>query len=353
MDSFRKPLCKACIIGVFVMSAYAVNGVIISASDGSGNTNAPADDPGWGRVGVKNNSFGSVVYLGKSWIMAPKHLSPPFDVVLESTVHAYESGTYVELTNYVGGTLDLVMFKVVPMPDLSEVVLFTNSLSMNSPVVVIGAGRDRATNITYWTSTWLETNEANADHSGYYWGANYTKRWGDNRISDKNVPVASGSNTSVCFAVTFSDSGPLVTSNECHAAAGDSGGGVFYKDGSVWKLAGIIVAVGGNYSGQPGSTAVYGNKTYCIDVSLYVDQIERHMALAITNEVALTNDSVQLYVHNVSRGATNYVQRRTDLLEGAWSNVASFVLTTNSSMVISDDLSNAWSRLYYRVKEVP
>ena len=36
--------------------------------------------------------------------------------------------------------------------------------------------------------------------------------------------------------------------NECHLSGGDSGGGVFIKDGSEWKLAGISYAVDGPYN---------------------------------------------------------------------------------------------------------
>ena len=60
--------------------------------------------------------------------------------------------------------------------------------------------------------------------------------------------------------------------DEMQAVAGDSGGGLFYKNGTDWELAGILMAVGTS-SGQPDDTAVYGNLTHAADLSRYRDQI--------------------------------------------------------------------------------
>ena len=71
------------------------------------------------------------------------------------------------------------------------------------------------------------------------------------------------------LATTFDN---LYPSSESLAATGDSGGAVFVKNGSAWELAGIMLAVV-QYSGQPSSTAVFGNQTYSADLSFYNGQI--------------------------------------------------------------------------------
>jgi hypothetical protein len=54
--------------------------------------------------------------------------------------------------------------------------------------------------------------------------------------------------------------------DEAHLSAGDSGGGVFVKQGPVWKLAGINYAVDGPYntsaSGPGFMAAIFGEAIY-------------------------------------------------------------------------------------------
>lgn len=56
------------------------------------------------------------------------------------------------------------------------------------------------------------------------------------------------------------------------AGGGDSGGGVFWKEGDDWVLGGIILTTG-TYSGQPSSTSVYGDATYAANLNTYSSQI--------------------------------------------------------------------------------
>ena len=67
------------------------------------------------------------------------------------------------------------------------------------------------------------------------------------------------------------------TAYEAQAMSGDSGGGVFYYDGSQWVLAGIMVTVG-LYDNQPDTSsevlsAFDGNYTFINDLSKYADEI--------------------------------------------------------------------------------
>ena len=97
-------------------------------------------------------------------------------------------------------------------------------------------------------------------------------RWGTNTVDASGIWVADGFGDVNMLATDFSDSGS--PSNEAQAAYGDSGGGVFRKNGSAWELSGTILAVAG-YSGQPdpGATPVYGNVMYAADLSFYQSQI--------------------------------------------------------------------------------
>jgi hypothetical protein len=61
-------------------------------------------------------------------------------------------------------------------------------------------------------------------------------------------------------------------SHDAVAAVGDSGGGLFIKNGAIWELAGIAIAVTVE-SGQPGSTSIYGNDSFYADLAYYRSQI--------------------------------------------------------------------------------
>lgn len=45
---------------------------MISSGDGSGNTTAPVDDPGFGNVGARGNA--TAVYLGNQWVLTANHV---------------------------------------------------------------------------------------------------------------------------------------------------------------------------------------------------------------------------------------------------------------------------------------
>jgi hypothetical protein len=46
--------------------------VVIDTISGTGNTSAPADDPGWKNVGVRG--IGTGVYLGNDWVLTAYHV---------------------------------------------------------------------------------------------------------------------------------------------------------------------------------------------------------------------------------------------------------------------------------------
>ena len=46
--------------------------MIIASGDGTGNTTAPADDPGFANVGNRGGLTG--VYLGRRWVLTANHV---------------------------------------------------------------------------------------------------------------------------------------------------------------------------------------------------------------------------------------------------------------------------------------
>lgn len=138
---------------------------------------------------------------------------------------------------------------------------------------MIGNGRNRATDQSFWNVdtgtgpwTWTE-NGLPTNASGYYWASGSTRRWGSNTKEGDAGLVNDG------FGITdmyYTDFDAVV--GEAQGATYDSGGGVFVENAGEWELAGLMLTTSG-YSGQPGSTAVFGNRTYVADMQYYADQI--------------------------------------------------------------------------------
>ena len=69
-----RPSCLPSLVALgSSLLASVGSAVVISTGDGSGNTTAPADDPGFANVGVSNNNL-SGVYLGNGWVLTAAHV---------------------------------------------------------------------------------------------------------------------------------------------------------------------------------------------------------------------------------------------------------------------------------------
>lgn len=261
--------------------------VLIQMGDGTGNTTAPADDPGFANVGYSSNGIGTAIYLGEGWVLTAGHVGGG-GIVLSSGTYFEQAGTGFSLANDTVGEstyTDLYMYKLQTTP----VGLPTLSIASTAPtpgldVTMIGAGLNRGA-FTKWlinTSTtpnvWTETTGTAADAAGYKTGAGRAVRWGTNDVETSNFWERSyfgpGPNDFTSVRAFTTDFDFAEDSTEAQAVLRDSGGAVFAKQGSQWQLTGVIYAVDG-FPDQPSPVfnAVFGNFTYMADLSHYRSQI--------------------------------------------------------------------------------
>lgn len=272
----RLILCIACLA---CLPAVPASGVVIDTLTGTGNTAAPADDPGWANVGVRG--AGSGVYLGNGWVLTTASVGGG-DIVLGSGTYAMLAGSGTTLGNAgaagKSATTDLYLYQLASPPTgLPTLTIASAGPTIGDTVTMIGAGRDRGS-FTQWSVdtqtnpwTWAEV-PSGGSAAGYQTLTSRAMRWGTNTIDHTGVWFGDGFGDAFSFVTSFTDSG--APSNEAQAVAGDVGGAVFRKNGSAWELSGLMLTAVG-YSGQPDPlfNAIYGDEAIIADLAFYRPQL--------------------------------------------------------------------------------
>jgi hypothetical protein len=228
--------------------------VIVATGDGTENTTAPSDDPGFANVGDRGGL--TAVYLGNGWVLTASHVGVGPVIFGGVSYDPSPSSGYGFLTAP-GESADLLVFKLKADPPLIPLTIASATPAPGAQVTMIGNGLNRGA-ATTWNGM-----------SGWYWATGAAIRWGTNLVGAAPLDVTIGNIVTRAFWTDFTGSPPSqVTAFEAQAAPGDSGGAVFHKNGSSWELAGIIFAISGSV-GQPAGTALYANQTYAADLSFY------------------------------------------------------------------------------------
>ena len=310
---FAKPFGSGkilCLLGLWIWIGFCPLGQAVIISTGTGNTTAPSDDPGWGYVGRVNTSgsVGSGVYLGgfnrngsySHWVLTASHIGDGNFTGFTLGDSSYQSvpNSLVQIRNPTSTPDD--PFGLQTLSTYTDLAVFqiqvgqTNNLpasrmsisatapALGSEVLGIGLGRNRQATQTAWNSSWsaeVSLSGTNATYIGWKYGSGSTKRWGKNRV--ENIPLTTITNNLgggdyrdiKVITTDFDESGVTRNSygavtDEFQASPGDSGGGLFYKNGSAWELTGIFTTIG-RYQNQPNNSVVFGNVTYSANLSLY------------------------------------------------------------------------------------
>jgi hypothetical protein len=230
--------------------------VLVASGDGTQNTTAPADDPGWSNLGKRASSGLSAIYLGNRWVVTASHVGAG-TVTFNGVPYDPIAGTTIGFETAPSQIADLIVFKLSTDPGLPALEIASTTPPVGTSVVMMGNGRNRGA-ATQWSGI-----------DGWLWGASSAKRWGTNRVAAVPVTVTIGPNTSRAFWTDFTLTPPAqTTAHEAQAALGDSGGALFVDEGTSWALGGLLFAIG-TFNGQPSNTALQGNLTYALDLAYY------------------------------------------------------------------------------------
>jgi hypothetical protein len=217
------------VIAMLILAAAADAVILFRTDDPTANTTEPTGKlagSGWQFEG----NFGD--FLGTA--IAPHHFVTAKHLGAGPTEFIYRGVNYPIVHRFADSGSDLQIFEVTgTLPSYAP--LYNRSDEIGKRLVVIGRGTQRGAG-----------RIVNGQLRGWEYGTgDMVQRWGENEVAS----IAGGS----LFAL-FDQAG---LPQEAHLSGGDSGGGVFIKDGSVWKLAGINSDVDQFASGTDGGGHYY------------------------------------------------------------------------------------------------
>ena len=247
---------RSLVLAIALLGAAPGHAVIITTGDGTGNTTAPADDPGWANVGTLATGSLTVIYLGNGWVLTAAHVGAG-DVILAGRTYSAISGSEQQLVNPDSTLADLLLFRINGFPPLPYLTIAWAPPTTTEVATLIGNGVNRGA-----ATSWMGIG-------GFLWGSGNTLRWGTAEISQVGGNVTINGITTQTLQTLFTNGG---TPFPAQAAVGDSGGAAFVKVSGTWMLAGVLIAVD-EYNGQPAGTSLFGTHTYAADLSYYRGQI--------------------------------------------------------------------------------
>ena len=274
----------------------------------------PADDRGWDNVGILRGSSG--VYLGNRWVVTAAHVGSRNVEFPGIGLFEFEPGSSIQLKNPPDQDLsefaDILLYRLKEDPQIAPIQIAVEAPEIGDEVTLIGNGRTRVDDLTFWQvrgALWAETENEASRYQGFKTVEDTTIRWGTNLIesdqlyetrfdADNNAVISTVNEIDTLTLVTEFDKegtvassrvktedGNTATELEAHAVSRDSGGGVFFLEDEQWVLGGIINSVVG-HTAQPNPVvnAVFGNMTFSSDFSIYRDQITSHFVFGDVND---------------------------------------------------------------------
>lgn len=210
-----------------------------------------------GRSMNTGNGSGSAVYLGGKYVLTANHVN------LLSNI-SFDGSTLYKIDSAFGkrqiGDKDLKIIKLEKVPTgLVGVTLNTATQETNKIGTLVGWGRGRSPSDTDGSNGWTWGNSATED-----------KRWGENKIAGTGIfqaysdPNNTYTNTPVLITVLNNNT----DDDEAAAAYLDSGGGIFAKFGTQWRLVGLTIL-----SSDP-SNFNNSDQNFFVRISSYASAIE-------------------------------------------------------------------------------
>ncbi len=234
--------------------------IIYGDTGGSTYTTAPSSGAPWSNVAQQQRTGSiiidsSAVYIGNGYVLTANHTYGPTSVILDG----------------VGYSVD-PLFPAISFSPVSDLRLYKIQTPPALPMVPLPDSTDTDTNKASTLIGWGKGKGNVISGAGWEWGGLLTndvskaKRWGTNTSASTADPVSfSGYSYSYpALKFVFNASGPEAT-----AAMGDSGGGVFQKFGTTWKLAGIITLAPYSTSFVNGASIFLGgyeSETYAVQL---------------------------------------------------------------------------------------
>ncbi|QDT69317.1 hypothetical protein MalM25_22530 [Planctomycetes bacterium MalM25] len=313
-------------VGVVMATALSAEALVVKTWDGPGtpaliNTSAPADDPGWANLATNR----SAIYLGDHWVLAAEHAGGAGRLDIAGSSFPLISSSQSRLLGNpstfagksIGGTSDVRIYRVgldengMSPEDLDPAIRQIEiadrlASTTNEDLVMFGRGRRRILNTSneengqfYFNSAGVVVSDpASSSYRGFQItsGNPQVWQWGTNRRaaatsisgitrSGSNVLIEDAVRDTIGFPTKFDE---FSLDDEAQAAAGDSGGSVFWKDGDEWVLAGLmhVVYPANNNNDLWGA---FGSHTVISDLS-YTDYYDEIAALRAEDRYGKVGD---------------------------------------------------------------
>ncbi|MCI0537213.1 MAG: hypothetical protein L0Z50_18510 [Verrucomicrobiales bacterium] len=205
--------------------------VFYSTGDPHHNTTAPTGELAGSGWELQGDAF-SGIPIAPNFFITATHVGGKV-----GGVFGFQGLEYPMIASFHHPDADITIWKVNgTFPQYAQ--LYRSSDEIGKPLVVFGRGTQRGNEIGM-----------NGALKGWAWGTiDGLLRWGENvvaGISDEDGKPATSETKFQLLRADFDQNGGR---NEAHLSGGDSGGGVFIRDGGVWKLAGVNHGADKEYS---------------------------------------------------------------------------------------------------------